>query len=576
MSDLLNSASLVMIPSGYKEDIVYSAVPTDGSGDLSFTRASNGTRVNSAGLVEVTPWNLVQNSENFSAIWTNQNSTITTNSIVAPNGTTTADSLIGSNGSGAMGVYVAETTSVVKTLSCYVKKGSKRWAAFIAYNGNSNCWFDLDNGIVGTRGAYYSASSITSVGNGWYRIDAVMTTAIGAETNIGIYATNNDNDLNCTGDGTTVLSYIWGFQCNIGSTAKPYFPTTDRLNVPRLTYQNGGGGCPSLLLEKQSTNIAIYSEQFNDASWGKSNITVTANDAISPDGTQNADKITSTNASNTIQLAVSSSSGVDYTISVFAKNIDAGNVRLDMSNVAFGPVFTFATKTFTTVSGWTTSYQEFSNGWFRLIATRQSNSTSASPQFGLDSVVGSVYFWGAQFEQSSYPTSYISTTSASATRVADFAITNNISSLFGSTEGSFFIEMTHDGTNANGAIPLFLRSSIGAAFNRATYLQFGTTNITLEVYNGGTSQAIISGGSFTNGQTLKVACGYKSNDFVLYVNGVQIGTDTSGSISASLAFIDFGTYNLAASTFQYNGKIGETILFPTRLTNAELASLTTV
>jgi len=59
MSNLLSQASLVMIPSGYKEDVVYSPVPTDGSGDLSFTRASNGTRINSAGLVEVTPWNML-------------------------------------------------------------------------------------------------------------------------------------------------------------------------------------------------------------------------------------------------------------------------------------------------------------------------------------------------------------------------------------------------------------------------------------------------------------------------------------------------------------------------------------
>ena len=64
MSDLLNQASLVMVPSGYKEDTVYSVVPSDGSGDLSFTRASNGTRVNSAGLVEDCPWNLATNSEN--------------------------------------------------------------------------------------------------------------------------------------------------------------------------------------------------------------------------------------------------------------------------------------------------------------------------------------------------------------------------------------------------------------------------------------------------------------------------------------------------------------------------------
>ena len=80
MSDLLNQASLVMVPSGYKEDTVYSVVPTDGSGDLSFTRASNGTRVNSAGLVEVCPWNLAEYSEDFSnGVWSALDATITTN-----------------------------------------------------------------------------------------------------------------------------------------------------------------------------------------------------------------------------------------------------------------------------------------------------------------------------------------------------------------------------------------------------------------------------------------------------------------------------------------------------------------
>ena len=74
---LLGQASLVLIPSGYKEDVVYSQIPTDGSGDLSFTRASNGTRINSAGLVEVVAWNLLTYSEEFSnAVWNKLNSTI--------------------------------------------------------------------------------------------------------------------------------------------------------------------------------------------------------------------------------------------------------------------------------------------------------------------------------------------------------------------------------------------------------------------------------------------------------------------------------------------------------------------
>jgi hypothetical protein len=47
-----DDASLIMFPSGYKEDKIYSLKPTDGSGDLTFTRASSATRVIAEGLIE--------------------------------------------------------------------------------------------------------------------------------------------------------------------------------------------------------------------------------------------------------------------------------------------------------------------------------------------------------------------------------------------------------------------------------------------------------------------------------------------------------------------------------------------
>jgi hypothetical protein len=188
-------------------------------------------------------------------------------------------------------------------------------------------------------------------------------------------------------------------------------------------------------------------------------------------------------------------------------------------------------------------------------------------------ISGTVTNW--QLEAGSYATSYIPTTTASVTRVAESSSSASVPSLFGTTEGSFFIECTFDGRNPSGAIPLFLRSSVSTSFNQATYLQFGTSDIVLNVYSGTTLQAAISGGSFTNGQTLKIAFGYKANDFVLYVNGVQIGTDTSGAISTSLSFIDLGSYLLLQSTFQYDGKISQALLFMTRLTNAQLTELTT-
>jgi hypothetical protein len=265
-------------------------------------------------------------------------------------------------------------------------------------------------------------------------------------------------------------------------------------------------------------------------------------------------------------LAVSSSSGVDYTISVFAKNIDAGNVRLDMSNVAFGPVFTFATKTFTTVSGWTTSYQEFSNGWFRLIATRQSNSTSASPQFGLDSVVGSVYFWGAQFEQSSYPTSYIPTTSASATRVADACFKTGISSLIGQTEGTMFADFVFTNNNTVQVI-MCLHDN---ADNKRVEIWANASS--LYGFVGGSSNFNIASITATSGTRYKVAVAYKSGDSAYYVNGTQIGANST-TFTISLTSLIF---NYWASSYPPDTKINEAIIFPTRLTNAELASLTTI
>jgi hypothetical protein len=89
---LFDSASLVVTPNGYKEDKLYSIKPTDGSGDLVVTRATIATRVNSAGLVELVPYNLVTYSEQFdNADWSVQDATITPNSTTAPNGTLTAD-----------------------------------------------------------------------------------------------------------------------------------------------------------------------------------------------------------------------------------------------------------------------------------------------------------------------------------------------------------------------------------------------------------------------------------------------------------------------------------------------------
>ena len=580
MSDLLNSASLVMIPSGYAEDKVYSVVPSDGSGDMAFTRASNGTRVNGAGLVEVTPWNLLQYSEDFTnGVWTTYQSSITSNSTTAPNGTNTADSLIDNTSNDQHLIQQGVATSAgTHTISVYAKSNTLSHSWIKYFDGTSA----QESGIYNLSNATVSGSgSIESVGNGWCRLSLQVTTL----ANTGYFYILTSDGTNKFYAGTGKSIFIWGYQLNIGSTAKPYFPTTDRLNVPRLTYQNGGGGCPSLLLEKQSTNLFNYSEQFDQSSWTKQNSSVTANATNSPDGTTNADKFIASNANAFHAMyGLNSVLNGSHTISVYAKKGEYDFIVLhDQFSSTFNAVFNLNTGA--VVSGSGASIQSIGNGWYRCIVTfngggntviaslSPSPTSSAGTNYQGDGTSG-VFIWGAQLEDSSYPTSYIPTTSSSATRVADACFKTGISSLIGQTEGTLFAEFDFKSTANTGTYD----SIINIATNANSSIDVLKNNTTSELYifaiNAGSIQVNSTGISGTNilGRH-KVALAYKTNDYICYLDGVQVFTDTSATVPAC-SNLYLGAF--LGSSNQLGGTISQAVLFKTRLTNAELASLTTI
>jgi hypothetical protein len=555
MSTLLEQASLVLIPSGYKEDVVYSQIPTSGAGDLSFTRASNGTRVNSAGLVEVCPWNLLSNTNTFSS-WDLEGGALTSG-FTAPDSTSTAYKYVQVPG-GSLYSGSASPTSGVKTASVWLKSVSGTSITCILGDGDA------------------SNTTVVSVTGDWQLFTATYTTST-SRPSLYIYGISNASGI-----------YVWHPQLNIGSTAKPYFPTTDRLNVPRLTYQNGGGGCPSLLLEKQSTNLVLYSEQFDNAAWVKPFSTITANDIISPDGTQNADRLNALNSSIVYQL-VTSATGI-YTQTIYAKK---GTNRYFGMSIT-GPVTNRYVVYFDLQAG--TVYQVYNtgipltntsnsitdvgNGWYRCQVTANCigdiyavyQCTNTTP-FTLNSVGdltngsdGTVYLWGAQLEAGSYATSYIPTTSSSATRVADACFKTGISSLIGQTSGTVFVDAYIDNIEARASNILFYLQGSGVdkyvlitSSGGVRYIDFPNGNITNNGYG------------LTNGRH-KFAIAYANNDFAFYIDGNLIGTDTSGTPSACS---EFGFFYYA-SGYDFPLKVNEAVLFKTRLTNAELASLTTI
>jgi hypothetical protein len=553
MSDLLNKASLVVIPSGYKEDTVYSVVPSDGSGDLSFTRASNGTRINSAGLVEVCPWNLLEQSEAFSntSIWNVLNSaTVSANTTTAPNGTTTADTLtFSANPSSNVYCLLTPTTGTF-TFSVYAKTAS----------GTKQ--FRLRADIPGG-----TASNDFTVNTEWQRFEFSVT-----GTPQTFYIINDSA-------GTAGSIYIWGAQLNIGSTAKPYFPTTDRLNVPRLTYQNGGGGCPSLLLEKQSTNFLKYSEDFTQSNWNLNYATVTSNDAISPDGTQNADLFKEDSTNNFHRLydgGITVTAGAVYTSSVYAKNASGSRYLQVNFGGGYGEnnaVFDLINGTVVSQSSATGTIESVGNGWYRCIVTATNGASNtnlnviyylmngANTNYTGNGTSG-VYLWGAQLEPSSYPTSYIPTTSASATRVADACYKDGLS-VFGTNQGTFFVDAI--GPKFQSAAQYLFDLSDNSAGNRFALYSVANNEFSLYTNTGNNFSANVF-------ERNKIAVSWNGTTCKLYMNGTQMlniscptSNPTSINLNSRYNDVEFG-----------DSQFNEVVCFSTALTNAELASLTTL
>lgn len=278
-------ASLVLIPSGIKDQKVYCAKPIDGSGDLTFSRASSATRVNSSGLVEKVRENLVLQSEDFTTSWaTNVAPTITANTTVAPDGTTTADTIASTGASS--GVYQVPTvvSGVEYSFSVYIKNITSATSIQIGCDlapTNGYLFFNAVSGTINGAAGGITGSSVTDAGNGWYRVSGTYVST-GTSNTIIIF-------------GQAGMSFaVWGAQLETGVTTDYIATTSSAVSVgpvsglPRLDY-SGGASCPSLLLEPERTNLALYSEQFDNAAWAKNNSTATANQAVSPDGYTNAD-----------------------------------------------------------------------------------------------------------------------------------------------------------------------------------------------------------------------------------------------------------------------------------------------
>ena len=228
--------------------------------------------------------------------------------------------------------------------------------------------------------------------------------------------------------------------------------------------------------------------------------------------------------------------------------------------------------------GDTKQIQSNINGYDRFEAvlniTDGSATTTVRMYFG--DVIGvdnsSIAYWGHQLEQGSYATSYIPTQGGAVTRVADVCNNGGNEQVFNDSEGVLYAEIS-------------ALASVDTNRRRFSISNGGNTERLLLSYSSTTNsiQAFLitnSAVQFDFNYTLsnstelnKIALKYKANDFALWVNGIEVLTDTNGIVASGLSTLNF---NEGGGGEPFYGNIKQIQYFDSALTDAELQALTTI
>lgn len=355
------------------------------------------------------------------------------------------------------------------------------------------------------------------------------------------------------------------------------------INIPRIDYTNGN--CPSLLIEPPRTNLLTYSEQFDNAAWTKVRALVTANTTISPDGNQNADTFVSAAGQAFFPVLTRTPSFVgntSYSLSIFAKVLGNTNVfRMGYVDNATGftgggASFDLSTQAITITqspnSSVTANIQNYGNGWYRL---NIKFLTIAIPTFNYlefsisTNDVGNAFaLYGGQLEVGAYPTSYIPTVASTITRNADVISKTGISSLIGQTEGTIFVEAN---LSVNASERRIITVSNGTESQRIIFWTDGT------ILYANFNNISVTIGTFPIG-IAKIALGYTisggSTTYSIKLNNNTLITGTSATAPNPLNSINIGANTSLGLIL--NDRINSVQIYKTRLTNAEITSLTTL
>jgi len=343
---------------------------------------------------------------------------------------------------------------------------------------------------------------------------------------------------------------------------------TASANDARFDHNSLTGESLGLLVEESRSNLWLNSETNILFGTGFTNNFTLPGGLTNPAGGTTATKIL-TGSSQTWWSqgsgAYSFTSGEYYTMSWWAYStttaVNFGNSDyFNLSNT------TISSQTVTTPGQWVKCYRtvQFTATGSAQVRFMTYNSTLYTDENN------PVYIWGAQLEEGAFPTSYIPTTSAEVTRSADSAsITgSNFSNWYNNDAGTFHSkgDLTYS-SGSNVFRTLILSGSFPS--RRWSWNMIETINTFQSATDG------MDHGNFYSNMTPNIPNNFNIAQAIKNTSTTNVSSAAGGVIVGSTS--GFAAYNpnfLSIGTNSFTGRISRLVYYPTRLTDAQLQSIT--
>ena len=431
--------------------------------------ASASNASNSASAAGISEINAASSASNASTSATNSansaasalaiygNTTAMNNAVAAAS--TSASNAATSASNAAASAATATTQATNASNSAVASEASKNTAVISSYNAGVSEY----NASVFAANAATSATNSAAVYGGLSAVNTAVATTTTNANNAATSATNASNSATqAAASAASASAIVLGVASSLPSirpTLNLDFANSDVID-PRITFTRASTATyyDGKTTAKAEENLLTYSQEFDNAAWGKVNTVVTANTTTAPDGTSTAELVneTSSVATHSVGQSITPFS-TTVNFSMFVKK-GTGATAPDWIQLAVSgatstlwcAAFNISTGTVGTVGSSTSaSISNAGNGWYRcnitltsmalsvrsflLVFSNNTNTADKTTSYvGL--VTSDVYVWGAQLEQRSSVTAYTPTTTQ--------AITNYIPVL--QTAASGVARLDHD------------------------------------------------------------------------------------------------------------------------------------